>query len=409
MIKPSISILERYILREFLSSFLIAIGVITGILFIGSSFKLLSSVHGLDLVSIIEVSPLILPYVIIHAMPLAALIGSLNAYCRLSADREIMAMKLTGVSFTRLITPILFIGVLLSFLSLTTNNHLAPYCRNQLNRFKRHVVTKFITKLSESRNHIEYEGYKFHWKTVKEGRLHDIVVYKVPRQKVLPSGLFVQADPNELGQILHAKNGTFRLDPFFNLIKFELEGMLGFYDLAPDSWEKNPEKATGKDPGTRPGQADRLRNRSMDRKVGFTGRTFAITIDLERIGARDDIRTKVRDRDIDDLMSLRARDLAIERISRTAIDVEVFNRLSLALSNLSMALLGAALGLIFRGHGRVLAYLSGFGGALLIYHPLTRIGETAAEAGVLPPVLSLQFGNITLWILAFVLIRRGAR
>ncbi len=401
MIKPSISILERYILREFLTSFLIAIGVITGILFIGTSFKLLQSVHGLDLISIIEVSPLILPYVIIHAMPLAALIGSLNAYCRLSADREIMAMKLTGVSFTRIITPIFFIGILLSFLSITTNNYLAPYCRNQLNRFKRHVVTRFITRLSESRNHIEYEGYKFHWKSVKDGRLHDIVVYKVPPQKILPSGKYVLADPNEPGQILHAKSGTFRLDPYFNLIKFELEGMLGFYDLTPDRGKKKS--------GTRSGQADRFRSRSLDRKVGFTGRTFAITIDLERVGARANIRTKVKDRDIDDLMSLRARDLEIQRLSRTTIDVEVFNRLSLALSNLSMALLGAALGLIFRGQGRVLAYLAGFGGTLLVYHPLTRIGETAAEAGALPPVLSLQFGNIALWILIFVLIRRGAR
>jgi len=401
---PTISILERYIFREFISSFLISIGVITGILFIGTAFKLLSSVHGLDMISIIEVAPLILPYVLIHAMPLSALIGSLNAYCRLTVDHEIMAMKLTGVSPMHLISPVLFVGLLLSFLSVCTNNHLAPYCRNKLNQFKRRAVTKFITKLSESHNHIEYEGYKFHWKTVKDGRLHDIVVYKLPRQKYLPNGTLVQVDPEESPTIIHAKNGAFRLDPYFNLIKFELKGLLGYYDLA----ARKRDGAEHPRPDS-PRTAQSILSNQTDRKLGFTGSTFAITIDLERVGSRPAHRTKVKDRDIGNLMSLRARNLDLEWVSPLTIDIEVYRRLSQALSNLSLALLGAAMGLFLRGPNRILAYLAGFGGGLLIYYPLTRIGEGMAEAGSLSPLLSLQFGNIALWILSSVLIRRGVR
>ena len=101
-------------------------------------------------------------------------------------------MKLTGAPFTRFITPAIFLGMLLAFGSVATNNFVSPYCRNQLNAVKRNAVTKIITKLSESRTSFEEYGFKFHWKSVKNGRLEDVLVYRAPRQKFNQStGQFV--------------------------------------------------------------------------------------------------------------------------------------------------------------------------------------------------------------------------
>ncbi len=71
--------------------------------------------------------------------------------------------------------------------------------------------------------------------------------------------------------------------------------------------------------------------------------------------------------------------------------------------------MGAAIGLLFKGPNRILAYLLAFSSSLMLYYPLTKLGEGVAENGNLPPWLSLEFGNLAIWMASFVLFRRASR
>ncbi len=389
-----VSLLERYILREFLTSFSIAIAGITAILFIGTSFKILSSMPGLDLVFLLEVIPLILPYALVHAMPLAALIGAVTAHCRMRADNEVMAMKLTGTRLRRLVLPTVFLGLVLSFASLMTNNHLAPYCRGKLKSVTRNTVTRILSSFSESRNTFQYDNYKFHWQRVSDGRLEDVLVYKAPRRDE-------DGAPTEPPVLVHAKYGRFRLDPHDNLIKFEVEGILADYDHLPTidgTASAKPDKKRAAD--------DPL---GGDVKVTGSARSTAITIDLDSLGNSVDKRVKAKDRDIDDLYALHARDLAQDRVSRPVISLEIHRRVSAALANLTLALLGAAVGFWFRGTNRILAYLIAVGIGVAGYYPVTQVGLRLAEQGRIPAVVGSQLGNVVLVVVSLLLLRRGLR
>lgn len=395
-----VSLLERYILREFLTSFSIAIAGITAILFIGTSFKILSSVPGLDLVFLLEVIPLILPYALVHAMPLAALIGAVTAHCRMRADNEVMAMKLTGTRLRRLVLPTIFLGLVLSFASLMTNNHLAPYCRGKLKSVTRNTVTRILSSFSESRNTFQHENYKFHWQRVSDGRLEDVLVYKAPRRDE-------DERPTEPPVLVHAKYGRFRLDPHDNLIKFEVEGILADYDHLPtgDPWHPPTKDANGSAAG-KPDDSDPF---GGDLKVTGSARSTAITIDLDSLGNSVDKRVKAKDRDIDDLFALYARDLAQDRVSRPVISLEVHRRISAALANLTLSLLGAAVGFWFRGTNRILAYLIAVAIGVAGYYPITQVGLQLAEQGRIPAVVGSQLGNVALLVVSAVFLRRGLR
>ena len=410
---PRITTLERYILRECLTPFFLAVTVVTAILFMGMSFKLLTQTKGLDLVAILPVAPHIIPYVIVYVMPIALLVGTVSAYSRLTADHEIQAMKLTGVPATRMITPTLFLGLFFSFLTLMSANYLGPQSRYALKNLARRVIVQIISQLSESRNSFVFDGgkgskfeWKFHWQDVRDGKLHDLVIQRTPREENLPSpgsGDLDAPPPLPSSEILYARSGSFRLDPYDNMIKFELEGLLGYYDFA----GQKDRPARDEDDST---PENGLIRGQQDRKLGFQGRSFAITINLNADDMEDDLELQTKDRDIDNLMALFARNVqTVRKASRASIHLELGRRIAESLCCLSFALLGAAVGLLFRGPNRILAYLTGFVVALAVYFPLTRVGEQLGDAGTLPPEFSLQFGNMALVLIAFVLLRRGVR
>jgi lipopolysaccharide export LptBFGC system permease protein LptF len=398
---PRISIIDRYILRESLVPFLMAFGVVTTVLFLGTGFKLMTRVKGVDMVTILEVAPFIIPYIIDQVLPVAILVGTVTGYARLASDREIWAMKLTGITSKRLLTPTIFLGLLLASISMLSSNYFGPMARNELASFVRRAVFRLISQLGESRNGIEYEGpkhqWKVHWKGVKNGKLDDIIIYKIPHAG--------QNDRLRNAEIIHAKSGTFRLDPYDNLIKFELEGLLGYFDLATD--EEGGRATLTPESGD---VSDELVRSDRERKLGFRGRSFAITINLDANEDEPDVLRQTKNRDINNLMALHARDIqGIRKVSRPAIHVEIGRRVNQSLAALTFAILGAVIGLIFRGVNRIVAYVAGFVIALVVFYPLSRVGELIGESGALPPILSLQLGNIGILLVSAFLFRRASR
>lgn len=124
-----IKILDRYIFMELIEPFLFGLGAFTSILSASMIlFELVRAVvlKGMPLLVALQIYIYRLPSIIIYIFPMATLLAALLAFSRLSHDSEIIAFKASGISLYRLIIPVLFLGLLVSFINLGFSEIVVP-------------------------------------------------------------------------------------------------------------------------------------------------------------------------------------------------------------------------------------------------------------------------------------------
>jgi len=108
-----VKILDRYVIREVLLPFVIALLVFTFILIVPSMMQYAEAfiAKGVPTTVVLRAMATLLPSSLALSIPSALLIGLLIAFGRLSADREFVAMQACGVSVARLLWPVGIIAV----------------------------------------------------------------------------------------------------------------------------------------------------------------------------------------------------------------------------------------------------------------------------------------------------------
>src|SRR5690606_9253323 len=102
--------------------------VFTFVFMVVALFKLPQElVGGLSARMIGEMVLLILPSVMTLTVPMAVLVGILLGMGRLAADREILAMRASGISMFNIVKPVVCLAVLLSAFIIWGNFKLIPY------------------------------------------------------------------------------------------------------------------------------------------------------------------------------------------------------------------------------------------------------------------------------------------
>jgi lipopolysaccharide export system permease protein len=81
-----------------------------------------------------------LPGDIVLVIPMALLLGTLLAVQRLSGESELTAMKAAGITFARIVAPLLALGIVMSFLTLYLQEGLVPYANDQLIEIENDVI-----------------------------------------------------------------------------------------------------------------------------------------------------------------------------------------------------------------------------------------------------------------------------
>ncbi|MCG3119475.1 MAG: hypothetical protein ALAOOOJD_01884 [bacterium] len=121
-------ILPRYVLREHFGPFLFGFSIITLIFLLNLLFRELSRMlsKGLPLHVVAEFFALNMAWIIALAVPMAVLMATLMAFGRLAADNEITAMKASGVSLYRIITPVLIAAGFMAAAMIWFNNAVLP-------------------------------------------------------------------------------------------------------------------------------------------------------------------------------------------------------------------------------------------------------------------------------------------
>jgi lipopolysaccharide export system permease protein len=126
--------LHRYILTQQIPPFLFGIFIIIFILILDFLYKNLEVLIGKGIPVAVSAELLILSlgWMIVMAVPMAVLIGTLISFMRLSSDNEIVAMQTSGLSLLTITKPLIVASVILSILMIPVHNYLVPETNHRL-------------------------------------------------------------------------------------------------------------------------------------------------------------------------------------------------------------------------------------------------------------------------------------
>ena len=128
-------IFDRYLGKQVLSATLMGVLLLSGVMVLGNVYKKLDQLLGdtqLPLGVIAEFISLVIPFSLIFTIPWAFLTSILLVFGRLSADNELVSLRMTGWSMTRICTSVFALAISLSAICYWVNIELAPAAKNRM-------------------------------------------------------------------------------------------------------------------------------------------------------------------------------------------------------------------------------------------------------------------------------------
>lgn len=173
-------ILYRYIIKEHLPPFFIAMGVLTFLFLSNFIVKSIDRIlgKGLSIWIILEYVGLNLMWILALSIPMAVLVSILMSYGRMSADNEINAMRTSGISFLSIITPSLIFGTVVCFFMIWFNNHILPDFNHQARLLGADIYRKKPDLTIEPGYFInDLPDYSMRVRGKKDGLLEDVLIF----------------------------------------------------------------------------------------------------------------------------------------------------------------------------------------------------------------------------------------
>jgi lipopolysaccharide export system permease protein len=134
MARPTVRILSRYLLRQHVAPLGFALAAFTLLMLLRQVAQQFGNLvgKGLPWSVILEVFLLSVPFIVAMTLPMAVLVAVLYAFSQLAGDHEITAMKASGVSLGRLVSPVLSAAALVAALAFLWSDQVLPRSNHRL-------------------------------------------------------------------------------------------------------------------------------------------------------------------------------------------------------------------------------------------------------------------------------------
>ncbi len=420
------STLSRYLLREHLGPFGLALTLIIFVLVIDVVLQMMDQVLSKGLSASVAVQLFVynLAWIVALAVPMAVLVAVIMAFARLSADNEIMAAKACGIGFLHLLRPVaLGAGALMAIMILFNDwvlpdwNHRARNITSSLKRLKAALVLK------------EKEGVFIH----KLGNRYSLLIREVDEEHNTLRGITVY-DAGKKGPptTLHAAEGRIEIFGDGSYVRLTLDK--GEYHTVDSN---NPERFVR---GSFERQFIHIKDSQRafsDRSSSYRGqREMNITALYAAVEKRrfeqargfklidstaqryDSITSNPEASSFDstaEKATLESQTLAKQlqqqqRLARSRakqIDefmVEIHKKFSIPAACVVFVLVGAPLGVLIRQRGATVSV----GVSLiffLVYWMFLIGGEELADRGFIPPVVAMWAPNLVFGLVGLFLVR----
>jgi len=175
--------LQAYLVREICATLLMTVAVFTFVLLLANVLKevvtMLVSAQ-VPFVTVIFAIVLLIPFVLVYALPMGLLTGTLLVFGRFSADNELTAVRASGVSLLSVISPVLLLGVLLSGVAALINMEIAPRCRVAYKELLWKTGVSRVGAFLPEKTYIkDFPGAIVYIGSAKGTNLTDVLIYKL--------------------------------------------------------------------------------------------------------------------------------------------------------------------------------------------------------------------------------------
>lgn len=129
-------ILDRYVFSELLPPFLISLAALCFVMLTKELLRLVELLvsKGVGFWAVVNVFLHLLPSFLVLTLPIAGIIASITAFSRLSYDRELVAMRASGLSLFRLSRPVWVFSCLVFVLTLVLSHWGQPWTNISLKK-----------------------------------------------------------------------------------------------------------------------------------------------------------------------------------------------------------------------------------------------------------------------------------
>jgi lipopolysaccharide export system permease protein len=204
--------LHLYLTRQVLAALLLSVAVFIFVLLLGNALKEVMALllNGqATLVGVLQAFALLVPFVLVFALPMGMLTATLLVFGRFSADQELTAVRAGGVSLLALISPVLALSLALSGLAAAINMEIAPQCRVAYKRLLFRLGLQQPGALLVEKTFIsEFPGYVIYFGKRKGDDVENVVINRIER--------------GELVQRTRASKGRIKFDKAKNQYLFDL-------------------------------------------------------------------------------------------------------------------------------------------------------------------------------------------
>jgi lipopolysaccharide export system permease protein len=204
-------ILRSYILKEWIVPFFLSLTILTCVFLLGNLIQLTNLVinKGINLSTVSRVFLLYIPVLLGYTVPISCLISIILTFSRLSADNEITALRASGVHLSRLLIPIMIVGLILSLFLIILNERIIPYAHHEQKKALKNLGAENPTAFLEAGVFIHaFAGQILFIYKIEDNQMYNVTIY--------------QPQKNAPTRTILAKRGEFTPIPGENQIKLKL-------------------------------------------------------------------------------------------------------------------------------------------------------------------------------------------
>src|SRR4030095_13716737 len=211
--RRSMSLIDRYVTRQVLTSSAFAVAVLSVVLVLGNVFKKLLDLlvnRDVPMDLILSFIAYILPFSLTFTIPWGFLTGVLLVFGKMSAENELIALRANGTSCPRVTVPVFIIGLICTLICLWINVDVAPKAQRRMQEAVFHMATSNPLGLFASDKVItEFPGRKIYVGRNEGKDLFNLLVYELNDEQ-LPMRV-VYARRGELNTDLKEKQVLMKL------------------------------------------------------------------------------------------------------------------------------------------------------------------------------------------------------
>jgi len=167
--------LDRYLLIRFIQSLALAVGTIILVALIVDLVENLEKIvdNASSTADVIRYYIYFIPWIYKITIPAAVLLAGLFSIGLLAKNREIMAMKSSGISLYRIALPLLVFALFLSVANFWFNEEVLPIATKKRNEIKKGTMEKPSDRQGSTLLNVSKQGeggFIYHFKSFKPGR-----------------------------------------------------------------------------------------------------------------------------------------------------------------------------------------------------------------------------------------------